>query len=568
MKRYIAHVDKESGREQSLEEHLKGTAQLARVFSELFGAGEFAEKIARYHDIGKYSDKFQRRIKGEKIQVDHSSAGAQYFYEQNKTALGLAAAYCIAGHHGGIPDGGSKSQPQAGELYDRLQRKLEDFSAFLSDFEDDNGKLPTPKIMLNSGFQLAFFIRMVYSCLVDADWLDTECFVSGEKPRGKFLNIESLWRLYDAKLSAYEKPTREIDLMRTEILKNCLDMALGDSRVYTLTAPTGSGKTISSMAFALKHAAVKSKCRVIYIVPYNTIIEQNAAVFEDMLGKQHVIQHHSGIVYSNNESDPDYEKLLATENWDAPVIVTSSVRFFESLFANRPSECRKLHNIANSVLVFDEAQMIPVPYLLPCVEAIKELVVNYRCTAVLATATQSSLDDYFKPLELKEIVARPKEMYEFFKRVRYDSTLGKLSDEELAEKLSRHNQVLCIVNTRKRAQALAGMIDGALHLSTTMYPLHRSRVLSMIREKLENEERCIVISTSLIEAGVDVDFPVVYREKAGLDSIIQSAGRCNRENRRTVQLRKTSAHMSTQRDMPAILRHLRQLNCTLMICTT
>jgi CRISPR-associated endonuclease/helicase Cas3 len=244
-----------------------------------------------------------------------------------------------------------------------------------------------------------------------------------------------LYGKYNSKLSGFTQPTIEIDLKRTEILNNCLDMAPEDSRIYTLTAPTGSGKTISSMAFALKHAAAKTKRRVIFIVPYNTIIEQNAAVFENMLGKQYVLQHHSGVVYSNNESNPDYRKLLATENWDAPIIVTSSVRFFESLFANRPSECRKLHNIANSVLVFDEAQMIPLPYLIPCVEAIKELVVNYGCTAVLATATQSSLDDYFKPLELKRIVSKPKEMYEFFKRVSYDSTLGRLSDEDLAEKL-------------------------------------------------------------------------------------------------------------------------------------
>lgn len=529
---YIAHFDKDSGREQTIDEHLKGVAQLAESYAKCFGAGEFTGQVALFHDIGKYSETFQRRIRGEEIQVDHSSAGAKYLYDQNKSALGLIAAYCIAGHHGGLPDGGSKSQPQQGELYGRLKKEQEDFSSFQADFDAESGRLPIPTVALKSGFQTAFFTRMVYSCLVDADWLDTERFISGKKPRGDFLSIKALWEKYKVKLAEFEKPKREIDILRTEILNNCLDAAHSDSGLYTLTAPTGSGKTIASMAFALKHAVMKTKCRIIFVVPYNTIIEQNAAVFEDKLGKENVLQHHSGITYPNDESDPDYKKLLATENWDAPIIVTSSVRFFESLYANKPSECRKLHNIANSVLVFDEAQMIPLPYLLPCVEAIKELVVNYNCTAVLATATQSSLDECFKPIVPKEIVARPKEMYGFFRRVSYDTSLGKVTDDELIEKLSSHDQVLCIVNTRKRAQALAERIHGALHLSTTMYPLHRVRVLADIRNRLINQEPCVVISTSLIEAGVDVDFPTVYREKAGLDSIIQSAGRCNRENKR------------------------------------
>jgi CRISPR-associated endonuclease/helicase Cas3 len=257
-------------------------------------------------------------------------------------------------------------------------------------------------------------------------------------------------------------------------------------------------------------------------------------VFEEMLGFENVLQHHSGVAYSNDEDSPEYRKLLATENWDAPVIVTSSVRFFESLFSNKPSACRKLHNIAGSVLIFDEAQMIPLPYLIPCIETIKELVINYRCSAVLATATQSSLNKYFEPLNLFEIIDSPNEMYDAFKRVKYDCTVGKVSDNELVALLKKYDQVLCIVNTRRRAQALAEKIDGAMHLSTTMYPLHRNEVLTEIRERLSNGKPCIIISTSLIEAGVDVDFPVVYREKAGLDSIIQAAGRCNRENKREI----------------------------------
>ena len=532
MKRYIAHLENESGREQTIAEHLQGAAYFAKAFADVFGAGKFAEKIALYHDIGKYSDRFQRRIKGDNIHVDHSTAGAKYLYAHNRSGTGLIAAYCIAGHHGGLPDGGSRSQPSEGELYGRLKKDIDDFSDFCNDFDDEDSVLPIPETDIKNGFQASFFTRMLYSSLVDADWLDTERFMTGEKPRGEFPSINELWEKYKVKLDKFGKSTKAINVMRTEILNNCLDMAPADSGLYTLTAPTGSGKTIASMAFALKHAAANDKRRIIFIVPYNTIIEQNAAVFEDVLGQDNVLQHHSGIAYSDDEQNPDYKKLLATENWDAPVIVTSSVRFFESLYANRSSACRKLHNIANSVLVFDEAQVIPVPYLLPCVEAIKELVLNYHCTAVLATATQSSLDDYFMPLAMKEIVSRPKELYEFFKRVRYDNSLGKLSDDELAEKLSGHPQVLCIVNTRKRAQALAERVNGSLHLSTTMYPMHRRSVLLEIRERLENGTPCVVISTSLIEAGVDVDFPVVYRERAGLDSVIQSGGRCNREGKR------------------------------------
>ncbi len=528
---YLAHKD--FNREQTVYDHLTGTAKHAESFANPFGAGNFAKIVALFHDIGKYSDNFQKRINGSKIQVDHSTAGAKLLYEYNKNGLGFIAAYCIAGHHGGLPDGGSRSQPCEGELHARLKKDVEDFSASLLELKPERALLNEPGTSITSGFQVSFFIRMIYSCLVDADWLDTEEFFLGKKPRGLFEIIPALWDRYSRELTNFSHPKSELNLFRTEILNNCLDSAEREPGLFTLTAPTGSGKTISSMAFALKHAVEQNKRRVIYIVPYNTIIEQNAEVFERILGAENILQHHSNVTYSSDENSPEYKKLLATENWDASIIITSSVRFFESLFSNRPSDCRKLHNIANSVLIFDEAQMIPLPYLIPCVNAIKELVLNYRCTAILATATQSSLDKFFNPIEINEIVARPKFMYEAFKRVNFDLSLGNLSINDLADKLSRHSQVLCIVNTRRIAQILATKIEGAIHLSTTMYPLHRSIVLNSIRGKLDNGTPCIVISTSLIEAGVDVDFPVVYREKAGLDSIIQAAGRCNRESKRS-----------------------------------
>lgn len=525
---YVAH--RKDDRDQELFDHLLGVAERAKAFADVFGAGDFAHTVALCHDLGKYSKKFQDRIRGSSLQVDHSTAGAQYLYQLNKNALGLMAAYCIAGHHGGLPDGGSKSQPQLGELYGRLDKQIEDFSNFKNDFKEIDHLL-SPPVFVKSGFQASFFIRMIYSCLVDADWLDTETFMSGKRPRGDFNSIATLWGLCQRKLKAFENPRSKLNILRTEILQDCLNAAEERNNLYTLTAPTGSGKTIASMAFALKHAVKYCKKRIIYVVPYNTIIEQNAQVFEDILGSANVIQHHSGISYSNEENAPDYRKLLATENWDAPIIVTSSVRFFESLYANRPATCRKLHNVAGSVIIFDEAQMIPLPHLIPCVEAIKELVANYGCTAVLATATQSSLDDFFHPLELKEMVTRPKAMYEAFRRVRFERIVDKLSNDDLIDRLSTHKQVLCIVNTRRKAQELANKMECALHLSTTMFPDHRRQVLKDIRKRLERKEPCVVVSTSLIEAGVDVDFPVVYRERAGLDSIIQAAGRCNREDK-------------------------------------
>lgn len=531
--RYLAHRD--DAREQQLGAHLLGVAERAKTFANCFGSGQFVGTVALHHDIGKYSEKFQKRIRGSSVQVDHSTAGAQHLYANNRSPLGLIAAYCIAGHHGGLPDGGHKSQPQIGGLYGRLSKTIEDYSAFEDDFEAECSILSPPSIDIRTGFQAAFFTRMVFSCLVDADWLDTEQFMSGDKLRGTFKSIEDLWEVFKKQIEPFMKPTGFLNELRTEILDNCLNTALSPKGLFTLTAPTGSGKTISSMAFALKHANAQKIKRIIYVVPYNTIIEQNSEVFENMLGAENVIQHHSGISYPNDEQDPQYLKLLATENWDAPIIVTSSVQFFESLYSNRPANCRKLHNIADSVIVFDEAQMIPLPYLIPCVEAIKELVTNYACTAVLATATQSSLDTYFHPLGIREIVGRPKELYEAFKRVRFDSSLDKITDEELIDRLSKHEQVLCIVNTRRHAQALAKNMNSIFHLSTTMYPQHRRQVLAEIRYRLANKLPCVVVSTSLIEAGVDIDFPAVYRERTGLDSIIQAAGRCNRENKRSIE---------------------------------
>ena len=542
---YIAHRT-DDGREQTIREHSCAVGELACGFADAFGAGKLARTVGNSHDVGKYSDAFQRRINGANIQTDHSTAGGQLLYSKNQNTLGMIAAYCVMGHHGGLPNGGSECDGNdEPTLHGRLKRQIEDYSAFSAELQ--KGELAPPSMKISDIFGAHFFTRFLFSSLVDADYLDTERFFDEKTSavRSGFLPEEksAIEELY-ARLCKYierflnpQEHVSEINARRTLLLKNCLSAAEEKPGLFTLTAPTGSGKTISSLSFALAHALKNGLRRIIYVVPYNTIIEQNAKVFEDILGVENVLQHHSNINYDRDDDcDENERKRFATENWDYPLIVTSSVQFFESIFGAKPSKCRKLHNIAGSVLIFDEAQMIPQPYLRPCVRAIRELVANYNCSAVLATATQSVLDEFFNPMPLKEIVENPSNMYEFFRRTKIKQLEASLTRDELVSRLEKHEQALCIVNTRKQAQMIFSALksEGVFHLSTTMYPKHRSRVLKEIRDRLKNGLTCRVVSTSLVEAGVDLDFPVVYREKSGLDSIVQAAGRCNREGERSL----------------------------------
>ena len=307
--------------------------------------------------------------------------------------------------------------------------------------------------------------------------------------------------------------------------------------MFSLTVPTGGGKTLSSLAFALRHAGRHGQRRVIYAIPFTSIIEQTSDTFRSALGSlgaQAVLEHHSNL-------DPRNETLrsrLAIENWDTPIVVTTNVQLFESLFASRTSRCRKLHRIANSVIVLDEAQALPVELLKPCLETLAELVRNYGCTIVLCTATQPAIhqrDEFPIGLsDVRPIIQHPKGLYAAMKRIRVHH-LGQISDDDLARRLRGHDQVLCIVATRRHAlelfKALGDTVAGAVHLTALMCPVHRSEVFGEVRQWLDDGEPCRVISTSLVEAGVDVDFPVVYRAVAGLDSIAQAAGRCNREGR-------------------------------------
>ncbi len=521
----------EDGRVQPLCAHLKCVAHIAADFARPFGADAVAYQLGLGHDIGKYAEAAQDRLLRGGRKVDHATAGAQTL----NPLVGPFGAYPVMGHHGGLPDGGSPADTEGMyTYYARLKKELRPYDAYRTEITLAAPSVLPIKPLGRGGFSASMLIRMLHSCLVDADFLDTEHFMkNGAVQRGGYNDIPTLLARLEAHLASFGEPSNELNRMRNAILYQCCSAAEGGQGLYSLTVPTGGGKTLSSMAFALKHAARHGMARVIYVIPYTSIIEQNAAVFADILGASNVLEHHSGVEYDEDDEEAT-RRQLAAENWDAPVVVTSNVQFFESLFANKPSKCRKLHNITNSVLIFDEAQMLPIPYLQPCVRAIAELVHGFNCTAVLCTATQPVLDGLLPPeVRRTEICRDPAGLNAFFRRTNIQR-LGCVSDDELAARLSTERQALCIVNTRKQAQVLYKLLgsEDAFHLSTLMYPEHRKAALKTIRARLNAGLPCRVVSTSLIEAGVDVDFPAVYRAEAGLDSVIQAAGRCNREGRR------------------------------------
>ena len=532
--KYLAHRNSETLEEQPLEEHLENTGMLAGKFAEAFGAYQWGYCAGKIHDIGKYSEAFQRRIRGSEEKVDHAAAGAQLLWK--KKGFYLFVSYCIAGHHSGLPDtGGTGDGSDQSTMIGRMKKRVQDYSEFQKEVSVPEITVPPfqPVKGENPGFFRSMLIRMLYSCLVDADFLDTENFMNGgdsvQRRQGEGLEI--LFRKLLKKIEGWlgNCDTDTINGRRTEILKNCLEKGLEDKGLFRLTVPTGGGKTIASLAFALQHAVAHHMKRIIYVVPYTSIIEQNAKVFADILGKENVLENHCNVDYDS--SDEFKEMQLAAENWDKPVIVTTNVQFFESLFSNKSSRCRKLHNIVDSVIIFDEAQMLPVDYLKPCIAAMEQLVRYYRSTLVLCTATQPALETLFsEDVKVQELCPRMEEQFAFFKRTQIKD-MGQLSLEKLIEKIEGEQQALCIFNTRKMTQKVYRHLngDGVYHLSTTMYPAHRKKRLEEIRCRLRNHERCIVISTSLVEAGVDLDFQTVYRQVAGADSIIQASGRCNRE---------------------------------------
>ncbi len=529
---------------QTLKDHLENVSRYAECFANDFDAGEIGALLGLVHDFGKYQAKFQERIRNKSVKVDHASAGAKVLAD-TFLEMGWLHGMVVAGHHTGLKDSGNGNN--MGDT--TYAARMNNYQGETIDFEKEI-TLPSSLILKkfnydreNWSFAFATYFKMLFSCLVDADWTDTEEYVTDVKREGISYTIDELLRKVNAGIPVNNgSPLNNI---RAEILQDCRLAAKSEQGLFTLTVPTGGGKTLSSLAFALEHARKNNLKRVIYVIPYTSIIEQNADVIARILGAEYVLEHHSQVedIEDDVNRDDDIKNNLqkkmkwASENWDIPVILTTNVQFFESFFSNKPSKTRKLHNIAKSVVIFDEAQMLPRELLSPSMFAISELVSNYNVTAVLCSATQPAISRYkYQKLKLREIISDPQGLAEKLKRVNFED-VGKKKDEEILEIFIENPQAMCIVNSRKHAYALYtlvvedGRLESVYHLSTLMHANHRREVLKEVRKRLDNQENVILIATSLVEAGVDIDFPLVLRSIAGIDNIIQAGGRANREGK-------------------------------------
>ena len=550
---FIAHVRVEDGafQIQTVKEHAVGTAGLSESFASVFGAAAWGKQNGWWHDMGKYTKgSFQpyiRSASGMTVEQkavnkpDHSSAGAMLAKEK-LPGYYQPLAYCIAGHHSGLLDWTSSGEAN-------LSKRLSKTDCYQEMLKDAPEEMQEAVVSLNAPLiddfqkEIHQWIRMLFSCLVDADYLDTERFMQPEQAarRGQYDSMETLKERFDTHMESLTAgaPASFINEKRAAILSRCREMAEKLPGFFSLTVPTGGGKTLASMAWALLHAVRYKKDRIIIVIPYTSIIVQTAAVLRNIFGAENVVEHHSNLQPdSNDERSPSQ---LATENWDAPIIVTTNVQFFESLYACRTSRCRKLHNICNSVVILDEAQMLPVEFLQPILDILQSLQSSFKTSILFTTATlpvfagrigtgQKAFSGLKSPVT--EITSVHDHLFEAFKRVELHWPESTTTFDDLADELSGYDCVLCIVNTRKEARELyQRMPEGTLHLSRMMCSVHIMEVIKLIKQKLKDNEPVRVISTQLVEAGVDIDFPVVYRAFAGLDSIIQAAGRCNREGK-------------------------------------
>jgi CRISPR-associated endonuclease/helicase Cas3 len=551
---FAAHTPRDAKDPQSpwheLLEHLEAVARDASVFASKFGASDIARWAGLLHDAGKFSDAFQNYLwkahvakrdnttPPEKGKVDHSSTGAVMTnaYAPGGSAIGLELPWVIAAHHAGL-----KSKVN---LEDHLKAKADDEVvidgagkalawAKLHPLLEDGFAFPQPEFQ--SEFEREMFVRMLLSCLVDADHLDTEAFGSPHKTVIRGEDREPLETLFEKlKLAQLEKMAKaaptEVNKVRAEVYHRACERAFETPGFFRLSVPTGGGKTRSSLAFALQHALKHDLERIIYVVPYLTITRQIAKEFGEILGPENVLENHSGIQHDPTEGET-WAKLAA-ENWDAKIIVTTGVQFLEGLFARKPSKLRKLHRTSKAVIIFDEAQTLPAPLLTPIMEALHQLVNRYGSSIVFCTATQPALDagSGFPNLQDREIAPDPARLFQSLERVHYRFSWEPWDWTRIAQELRAHPQVLCVVNTRAHAKAIWQALEDedAIHLSTHLCGAHREREIEEIKARLEAGEPCRVVSTQLIEAGVDLDFPVVYRSFAPLDSIVQAAGRCNR----------------------------------------
>jgi CRISPR-associated endonuclease/helicase Cas3 len=541
-----------------LQDHLRSVAQLAGEFASWFNSAEWGELAGLWHDLGKFQPSFQRKLRGEQIAVEHSGAGAAYAYLRAGDAL-FPLAFVIAGHHTGLANLTRSDPGGPCSLRERLannrQLSVQLSASLPPDIATRNVPVIPPHLPsdLNrsddSRRRLEMWIRFLFSALADADYLDTEQALDPARAarRRSGPPIGELAQRIESEITrrCETAATTPVNEARRRLAEACLVASNWYPGLFALTAPTGSGKTLSGMRFALQHARTHGLRRIIVVLPYTSIIEQNAAVYRSVLGDDAVLEHHSHL-------DPEKEQelqgdevterhRLAAENWDAPVVLTTSVQFFESLFANRPSRCRKLHRIARSVIIFDEVQSLPLHLLIPILDGLKTLAADYGCSIVLSTATPPALVAHQNAKwglpDVKEIAPDAGSLFQVLRRVQFHwpEDESASSWEDLAERIAAHSQALTIVHLRKDARTLAERLSKAdlpgtvHHLSAAMCPAHRSEVLGRVRADLAQGEPCYLVSTQLVEAGVDIDFPVLFRAMAGLDSLVQAAGRCNRE---------------------------------------
>ena len=589
MVKYFAHSSNHAGSPwEPLKEHLNCVADRVAQYARIFDAEEEARIAGLWHDLGKYSDAFIRRLRGEASGLDHWSMGAIVALYQLKEKA-LAAALAIQGHHIGLQEGSAENIREELNLSmlsdvekrsDQLCLTEPDWNLLLKRFADDGFKVPSPPSKSLYNFKAPHIAtmldaRMLFSALVDADYIETEAHFEGDADgRKKYRQVgpalqanqaSKLITEHIAVLETKSSASREVQSVRRQLLEDCLNRAAQPQGIFTLTAPTGAGKTLAMLAFALEHARTHPEIRrVVMVVPFLSIIEQTAGIyrelFEPPFGPHYVLEHHSladiGILHEDVARDRDNEdeaKLTArllTENWDAPLVVTTSVQFLESLFANRPGKCRKLHRLANSVILFDEVQTLPPRLAVPSLASLSRLSERYGCTVVLSTATQPAFDHLHDKVKRyatlgwnpRTITSGPQQLYMHARRVKIDWQIDKSrSWESIADELAKNenSRSLCVVNLKRHAMKLVSLVrdklggEGLFHLSTNMCPAHRQKVLSEVRERLKSADHlpCRLISTQCIEAGVDVDFPVVWRALGPLDSVAQVAGRCNREGK-------------------------------------
>lgn len=561
--KYIAHISKE-GEIQSVEAHSLSTAQMAESFS-IDALKKVVYFCGLMHDIGKYSDEFQRYIKGDSLRVEHSICGAKEAENliDKYPPLMLLAQLCIAGHHSGIPDCGTINDTEdMTTLYGRLKRQSVDYSSYSDELITDEIDYTVLDELLKRDCKtetdliekFAFIVRYCFSCLTDADSLDTKAFCENMTVEPVKYDFEECAKALDKKLSEFKSFT-ELQATRQKLQQQVFNKIDTNANIYLMNMPTGSGKTLASMRCALKrikNSGGKLK-RIIYVIPYNSVIDQTAEIFENMFSKHtDIIRHQSSFVYDEQEDlSEDYRVAAkaACDNWDAGIIITTAVQFFESLYGNKRSKLRKVHNMANSVIVFDEVHLMPREYLEPCLRGITYITKYLSSEALFLTATMPDFGNLLEKYSEHNVkitdLIEDKTEFNKFNKCRF-SSLGKVEDDELILKSSEYASSLVVVNSRKKAAEVFRLCSGEkYHLSTYMTAYDRVRVIKRIKlslsklyedypnmEDVPPERRITVVSTSLIEAGVDLDFVAAFRELTGLDSVLQTGGRCNREGLR------------------------------------